>query len=97
MKRGIAVFLLAVACGGGGTTQDFCERYLRLFDDLQAGNVPTFEEFQSRIAPESLGDPGGLVGDSYDRLLSAIERGDEETALDETFYLEELCFDVVHG
>lgn len=91
--------LLAVlmACSSGGTTTGFCRRYQSFVDDLAAGNVPTFQEFEARLAPEALGDPGGLVGDSYDRLLSAVRTGDEEAAFSETIFLEELCFDVVSG
>ncbi len=95
MKRLIVVVLVVVSCSGG-SARGFCDRYLDFVDDLSAGRIATFTEFQTRISPEALGNPEGPLGLAHKRLLMYVAAGDEDAAVITTFEIEEACLDILN-
>ena len=94
MKRLIVGLVFVVACSGG-SARGFCGRYLDFVDDLSAGRIATFAEFQTRISPEALGNPEGPLGLAHKRLLMYVAAGNEEAAVITTFEIEEACLDIL--
>ncbi len=91
----VAGLVLVASCSGGGSTPGFWARYLEFVDDLSAGRIATFAEFQTRISLDALGDPEGPLGLAHKRLLMYVAAGDEDAAVSTTFQIEKACLDLL--
>jgi hypothetical protein len=92
---GLLLILSLFGCQSGeeaGTAESNCRGFLKIYDDLKAGNIGSDPELKERL-DEDIGSfkEGSDLRQTFDSLLAAIESVDESRANAETSRLVDQC------